>query len=306
VRSDRDRCATVLNVCVQALSGLSVLLAPFLPMKAEELHAMLGGEGSVHDRSWADASAPVGAGRALARPYPLIKKLEVAEVSRALGLEVMAAEASESKAPKAAAGSPAPTLDCPADALDLVIARIERVEAHPKADKLWVLQLDMGAVGKRQIVAGIRGEGLYEAADLEGRLIVVVSNLAPAKLRGVESNGMLLAAEDSATGVVSLLVPRGEAAPGDRLWSPLDAAGKGRVEFKEFTRLELRVARAAAAGGGLTVDAGAGARPGRLAEGLEPPELVAVTPDGGALRVLHTPACVLTVDRPVAPGTPVH
>jgi methionyl-tRNA synthetase len=122
VRSDRDRCATVLNVCVQALSGLSVLLAPFLPMKAEELHAMLGGEGSVHDRSWADASAPVGAGRALARPYPLIKKLEVAEVSRALGLEVMAAEASESKAPKAAAGAPAPTLDCPADALDLVNA----------------------------------------------------------------------------------------------------------------------------------------------------------------------------------------
>jgi methionyl-tRNA synthetase len=166
------------------------------------------------------------------------------------------------------------------------------------------MEVDLGPMGRRQLVAGLRGD--YAAEELQGRLIVVVANLAPAKLRGIESKGMLLAAEDQAKGVVSIIVPAGPAAPGDRLFTELDPSTKRTVEFKEFTKLELRVARVAAREPRLELDAGRGPVEGRLARGLAAPELVPVTPDGGALRAFHTPKCAFTVDRHVAPGTQVH
>ena len=75
--------------------------------------------------------------------------------------------------------------------LDLRVATIVEVADHPNADKLLVLQLDM-AGQRRQLVAGIKSS--YSPEALLGRQIVVVANLEPRKLRGVESNGMLLAA----------------------------------------------------------------------------------------------------------------
>jgi methionyl-tRNA synthetase len=77
--------------------------------------------------------------------------------------------------------------------LDLRIGLVKSVEAHPNADRLWVLKVDLGPeLGERQLVAGLRGH--YEAEGLVGRKIVVIVNLEPAVLRGVESQGMLLAA----------------------------------------------------------------------------------------------------------------
>ncbi|MFW6291976.1 MAG: methionine--tRNA ligase, partial [Spirochaetota bacterium] len=73
-------------------------------------------------------------------------------------------------------------------------ARITAVEKHPKADRLYVERLDDGSGEERQIVSGLVGH--YEPEQLEGRTIVVVDNLKPAKLRGVLSQGMLLAASD--------------------------------------------------------------------------------------------------------------
>ncbi|CAN5764291.1 hypothetical protein BH11PLA1_BH11PLA1_03850 [soil metagenome] len=78
--------------------------------------------------------------------------------------------------------------------LDLRIARVVHAENHPKADRLFKLQLDDGSGTPRQICAGIRD--FYKAEDLIGRLIVVVANLAPRVIRGEESRGMLLAASD--------------------------------------------------------------------------------------------------------------
>ena len=76
--------------------------------------------------------------------------------------------------------------------LDLRVARIVSAEAHPNADKLVVMQVDMGGGQQRQILAGIRQ--WYAPEQLVGKSIVVVANLAPRKMRGLESNGMLLAA----------------------------------------------------------------------------------------------------------------
>ena len=76
------------------------------------------------------------------------------------------------------------------------------VDPHPNADKLWLIDVDFGGPTRR-IVTGLRG--IYEADNLMGRQIAVLVNLAPAKFRGEQSNGMLLAAESGE--IVSLLQP---------------------------------------------------------------------------------------------------
>ncbi len=79
--------------------------------------------------------------------------------------------------------------------LDLRVAVITKVEAHPSADRLWKLQLDDGSGVPRQICAGIKEH--YAADQLLGQRIVIVANLAPRVIRGEESRGMLLAASSA-------------------------------------------------------------------------------------------------------------
>jgi methionyl-tRNA synthetase len=96
--------------------------------------------------------------------------------------------------------------------LDLRVAKVLTVENHPNADKLYVLKIDLGGT-ERQIVAGMRP--YYTPEQLVGTNIVVVANLETAVLRGVESQGMLLAAQDGPK--VMVLRPDGDAAPGSRV-----------------------------------------------------------------------------------------
>jgi methionine--tRNA ligase beta chain len=79
--------------------------------------------------------------------------------------------------------------------VDLRVAVITEAEFHPNADRLLKLQLDDGSGTPRQICAGIKGH--YEPGDLVGKRIIIVANLAPRKIRGEESRGMLLAASDA-------------------------------------------------------------------------------------------------------------
>jgi tRNA-binding protein len=78
--------------------------------------------------------------------------------------------------------------------IQLKVAVIESVEPHPNADRLYILKIKTGDIQK-QIVAGIRKH--YTEEELKGKKIVIVDNLEPAVIRGVESNGMLLAASDN-------------------------------------------------------------------------------------------------------------
>ncbi len=84
--------------------------------------------------------------------------------------------------------------------VELVVAVVKAVEDHPKADKLLILKVDSGEGAERQLVAGIKGH--YRPEELLGKKVIIVSNLAPANLRGVESQGMLLAAQDGERVVV--------------------------------------------------------------------------------------------------------
>ena len=94
-------------------------------------------------------------------------------------------------------------------ALDLRVGTVRAAEPHPNADRLLLLRVDLGTE-ERQLVAGIRAH--YDPAALVGRQVVVVANLEPAQLRGVESQGMVLAASDGDR--VVLLRPDDPVTPG--------------------------------------------------------------------------------------------
>ncbi len=97
--------------------------------------------------------------------------------------------------------------------LDIRVGEIKAAEDHPNADKLLVLRVDVGE--DRQLVAGLKG--YYQPQELVGKKVIVFVNLRPAKLRGVESQGMVLAAVASAEDVVSLLTIDRDAPIGARI-----------------------------------------------------------------------------------------
>jgi methionyl-tRNA synthetase len=98
--------------------------------------------------------------------------------------------------------------------IDLRVATVLECRAHSNADKLLVLQVDLGTE-KRQICAGLRQH--YQPEQLVGKQIIVVANLAPRQMRGEISNGMLLAATDPATGKVIIMSPAETVSPGSKV-----------------------------------------------------------------------------------------
>ncbi len=120
-----------------------------------------------------------------------------------------------------AAGSPAGASTSIGPAAEITLQDFQRIqfrvgvirsaEIHPQADRLLVLQVDIGEAQPRQVVAGIRAN--YQPADLIGKQVVVVANLKPALLRGVESKGMVLAGSDATSGIV-ILSPERALSPG--------------------------------------------------------------------------------------------
>jgi methionyl-tRNA synthetase len=98
--------------------------------------------------------------------------------------------------------------------LDLRVATVKQAEAHPRADKLLVLQVDLGTE-QRQIIAGLRG--YYDPEALVGKQIIVLTNLPPRKMRGLDSNGMLLAGVTEDQSSVVLLTTDKEMPPGTKI-----------------------------------------------------------------------------------------
>jgi methionine--tRNA ligase beta chain len=95
--------------------------------------------------------------------------------------------------------------------LELIVAQIKDVQEHPQADRLYLVKVDTGKEEK-QLVAGIRP--FYRKEDLIGRKIVLLNNMEPAVIRGQESQGMLLAATDTAGTGISILAPDRDVANG--------------------------------------------------------------------------------------------
>ena len=98
--------------------------------------------------------------------------------------------------------------------IELRVATVMECIPHPNADKLLVLQVDLGTE-RRQLCAGLRNH--YQPEQLVGKQIIVVANLAARQMRGEISNGMLLAATDPATGKVIIVSPSENVAPGSKV-----------------------------------------------------------------------------------------
>ena len=174
---------TVLRSVVEALRVASVLLEPVIPTKARELRAHLGlpdAPATLDDaRRW--DGVPPGT---ITRPgEPLFPRVD---------LEALAAAMAE---PEVAPLQHKDEIGIDDFArLEFRVARVTHAEPHPQADKLLVLTVQLGPE-TRTIVSGIKQH--YAPADLVGKKVVIVANLEPVKLRGVASQGMILAAEDA-------------------------------------------------------------------------------------------------------------
>lgn len=96
--------------------------------------------------------------------------------------------------------------------LEIITARVEEVRDHPDASKLLILKIDTGEA-KKEIVAGIKN--YYSKDDLVGKNIVIINNLEPAVIRGIESSAMLLAAQDE--NGISIIIPDRPVKPGSKV-----------------------------------------------------------------------------------------
>lgn len=99
--------------------------------------------------------------------------------------------------------------------LDLRVGKILSVENHPNADKLYLIEVDLGKLGKKKLVAGLKKA--YTPKQLTGKLCIVFTNLEPAEIRGIKSEGMILAAVDEGKDQVVLIKPKNEVDLGTKL-----------------------------------------------------------------------------------------
>jgi methionyl-tRNA synthetase len=219
-KTDPARCDTTIHVALQVSAALAILCEPFLPFTAKKLRAMLGIEGVRSSEraegekglGWSDAAKPLlKTGQKLGEPEILFGKIEDAaiEAQRAKLQKPAAPTAIEDNKQVNETKAPPPPVDpslphTPLNAtityedfakLDLRVALITAAERIEKSKKLLRCQVDLG-FEKRQVLAGI-GEHLTPE-DVIGKKVVMVANLAPRKMMGLESQGMLLMAKDRA------------------------------------------------------------------------------------------------------------
>ena len=196
-----ERLQAVMYNLAEALRIVAILIAPFVPVTAPKIYEQLG-LGKPESFLLADAEwGKLATGTKVQKGDPLFPRIEVTEDGDTViaATKKTAAKPAKAEAPKAEAKKAAPaaayeiTIEDFAK-LDLRVATIVAAERVPKTDKLLKIQVKIGDE-ERTIVSGIAQH--YEPEALIGRNVIVIANLKPAKLRGIESRGMVLAASDS-------------------------------------------------------------------------------------------------------------
>ncbi|MHA1530947.1 MAG: methionine--tRNA ligase [Candidatus Heimdallarchaeota archaeon] len=218
------RAATTLSICAQCSRGLAVLLAPYIPFSAEEIFEQLNLKENIHKQSWFSVTEEILEGHKVKQDiHPIFKKIELEEIIE-LGLKWGSESIKElleknpNLDPLKKKKKHAPKKEEQKkkvekvtkelisykefQKLDLRVGTIKTIEPIKDANKLVKIIVDIGTE-ERQIVAGIAER--YKPEELIGKQIIIIVNLEPAKIRGVESNGMLLAAD--ADPEISVLIP---------------------------------------------------------------------------------------------------
>ena len=207
IKTDAERTATILNLAIQICANLAVIFEPFTPFMAAKLAEQL----HLKELKWDMAGNfdLVKPGEEIGKPELLFEKIEDSVV------EFQVNKLEEAKKKNILDNwTPAPikeTVDFPTfEKMDIRVGKVLECEKVPKADKLLKFKIDDG-MGGRTIVSGIAK--FYNPEDLIGKEVCFIANFAPRKLKGVESQGMILSAED-ADGRLVVIGPTGEVKPG--------------------------------------------------------------------------------------------
>lgn len=209
-KTDMERTATILNVALQICANLAVAFEPFLPFSSEKLCKML----NLSDLKWGmlgrDDLLP--AGHKLGEPVLLFEKIEDDAIAAQLKRLDDIKKQNELSAWKPEPQQP----DVPFDdflKMDIRVGTVIECDRVPKADKLLRFLIDDG-MGKRTIVSGIAK--FYKPEDLVGKQVCFVANFAPRKLKGVESQGMILSAQNP-DGSLVVISPSAPVTPGSQV-----------------------------------------------------------------------------------------
>lgn len=206
-KTDMKRVETIMNVSLQICANLAIAFEPFLPFTAEKLRVMLGmAEVDWNKLGQLDILAD---GAKIEKPVLLFEKIEDSVIQAQL--DKLARIKQENII---ANFKPEPVVkECTFDdfmKLDIRVGKVLECSKVKKADKLLQFKIDDG-MGGRTIVSGIAK--FYEPADLIGKEVCFIANFPPRKLKGIESQGMILSAED-ADGRLVVIGPQGEVKPG--------------------------------------------------------------------------------------------
>ena len=206
-KTDMKRVETIMNVSLQICANLAIAFEPFLPFTAEKLRAMLGmAEVDWNKLGQLDILAD---GAKIEKPVLLFEKIEDSVIQAQL--DKLARIKQENII---ANFKPEPVAkECTFDdfmKLDIRVGKVLECSKVKKADKLLQFKIDDG-MGGRTIVSGIAK--FYEPADLIGKEVCFIANFPPRKLKGIESQGMIISAED-ADGRLVVIGPQGEVKPG--------------------------------------------------------------------------------------------
>jgi len=210
--AERQLSLSSLALSWRICSCLAVCMRPFIPFSSERLWSMLGNEydidtilledsmNGMEPLSWNPES-----------PKPLFARLDLDEILESEG-SLSDSKDNDSPTSREKGGDYIDFDDFMK--VEMRTGRIVSVEDHPNADKLFVITIDEGSDSTRTVCAGLKGH--YEPSDLEGLNVVFVANLEPRKLRGVMSEGMILAADDGEGGV-KVLTTEGDILSGSRV-----------------------------------------------------------------------------------------
>ncbi len=190
IKTDEDAVKTILYNSLQLCARLAVLMEPFLPFSAQKLKDML----CLPKLTWDDCKKfdLLPAGHTLGEPGLLFAKIEDAAIEAQINKLMQTKAANEAAALKPAPAKESIEYD-DFTKLDIRIATIKEAEKVPKADKLLKIILETG-LDTRVVVSGIAQ--YYKPEDIIGKQVCLLANLAPRKLRGIESQGMILMASE--------------------------------------------------------------------------------------------------------------
>ena len=210
-KTDMARTATILNISLQITANLAIVFAPFLPFSVAKIKEFL----NIETLSWDQLGDMdlLPAEHELGKSELLFEKIEDETIEQQLQKLMDTKKANELNDYKAAPVKPEVDFD-DFTKLDLRVATVLECERVPKTDKLLRFLLDDG-IGKRTILSGI-AEFYPNPEELVGKQVCFIANLAPRKMRGILSEGMILSAEN-ADGKLSLIEPRSEVMPGSQI-----------------------------------------------------------------------------------------